>query len=74
MLNSFQAEGIVALPGLKEPVTGLRDEKGMAYIYASSMEDAIMAHGFVTAQKRSIILCAQVDSESGLSLVEKKSL
>jgi penicillin amidase len=51
-LNSYQDSGELILPGLKEPVTVLRDEKGMAYIYASSMEDAIMAQGFVTAQDR----------------------
>jgi len=38
-LNSYQAEGTLALHGLKEPVKVLRDEKGMAYIYAHNMED-----------------------------------
>src|SRR4030043_172617 len=51
-LNSYQAEGTLVLPGLKGPVTVLRDEKGMAYIYARDMDDAIMAQGFVTAQDR----------------------
>jgi penicillin G amidase len=51
-LNSFQTEGTLVLPGLKAPVTVLRDEKGMAYIYAQDMHDAIMAQGFVTAQDR----------------------
>jgi penicillin G amidase len=51
-LNSFQTEGTLVLPGLKAPVTVHRDEKGMAYIYAQDMHDAVMAQGFVTAQDR----------------------
>jgi penicillin G amidase len=51
-LNSYQAEGTLVLPGLREPVTVVRDEKGMAYIHARNMEDGIMALGFVTAQDR----------------------
>ena len=51
-LNSFQTEGTLVLPGLKAPVTVHRDEKGMAYIYAQDMHDALMAQGFVTAQDR----------------------
>jgi penicillin G amidase len=52
MLNSYQEEGTLVLPGLKEPVTVVRDEKGMAYIHAGNLEDAIMAQGFITAQDR----------------------
>ena len=33
-LNTYTKEGNLPLPGLKAPVTVLRDEKGMAYIYA----------------------------------------
>jgi penicillin amidase len=51
-LNSFQSEGTLVLPGLKAPVTVHRDEKGMAFIYAQNMLDAVMAQGFVTAQDR----------------------
>ena len=51
-LNSFQTEGTLVLPGLTAPVTVHRDEKGMAYIYAQDMHDAIMAQGFVMAQDR----------------------
>ena len=51
-LNSFQSEGTLILPGLKAPVTVHRDEKGMAFIYAQDMHDAVMAQGFVTAQDR----------------------
>jgi len=51
-LNRFQKEGTINLPGLKGPVTVLRDDKGMAYIYAQNINDALMAQGFVTAQDR----------------------
>ena len=51
-MNRYKAEGDVALPGLKEPVTVVRDEKGMAYIYAKSTEDAMVAYGFTAAQDR----------------------
>jgi len=51
-LNSYQKQGNLRLVGLAEPVTVMRDEKGMAYIYAGSLEDALMAQGFVAAQDR----------------------
>jgi penicillin G amidase len=51
-LNQFQREGTIILPGLSGPVTVVRDEKGMAYVYAEALPDAIMAQGFVTAQDR----------------------
>lgn len=51
-LNRYQQEGALTLPGLKEAVTVLRDEKGMAYIYAKNPDDALMAMGFITAQDR----------------------
>jgi penicillin amidase len=51
-LNNYQKEGTLNLSGLKEPVTVLRDKKGMAYIYANNIEDALMAQGFITAQDR----------------------
>jgi len=51
-LNRYQSEGTIVLPGLSQPVTVMRDEKGMAYIYARTLHDAIMAQGFVTAQDR----------------------
>jgi len=51
-LNSFQSEGTLVLPGLKAPVAVIRDEKGMAFIYARDIHDAVMAQGFVTAQDR----------------------
>jgi len=51
-LNTYQKSGEISLPGLQEPVTVMRDEKGMASIYAQSVDDAFMAHGFITAQDR----------------------
>ncbi len=38
-LNKYTQDGNLPLPGLKEPVTVQRDEKGMAYIYARNMKD-----------------------------------
>jgi penicillin amidase len=51
-LNDYQDSGELKLPGLKAPVKIVRDEKGMAYIYAQNTEDAVLAHGFVSAQDR----------------------
>ncbi|MCD4716468.1 MAG: penicillin acylase family protein, partial [Desulfobacterales bacterium] len=51
-LNDYKKEGELVLPGLREQVTVKRDEKGMAYIYAGNLPDALMAQGFVTAQDR----------------------
>ena len=51
-LNRYQDEGALTLPGVKKPVTVVRDEKGMAYIRAGELDDAVMALGFVTAQDR----------------------
>ena len=51
-LNRYQKQGDLRLTGLEEPVTVMRDEKGMAYIYANNLKDAIMAQGFVAAQDR----------------------
>jgi penicillin amidase len=51
-LNQYQTEGESTLAGLKDPVTVVRDEKGMAYIYARRPEDAMVAYGFTAAQDR----------------------
>jgi penicillin amidase len=45
-------QGTLSLSGLKEKVRVVRDEKGMAYIYARNLDDALMAQGFITAQDR----------------------
>ncbi|MBT8369326.1 MAG: penicillin acylase family protein, partial [Deltaproteobacteria bacterium] len=51
-LNKYTQDGNLVLPGLKEPVTVHRDEKGMAYIYARNLEDISIAQGFIAAQDR----------------------
>jgi len=51
-LNSYKESGSLIIPGLKEEVKVLRDEKGMAYIYAKNLDDALIAQGFITAQDR----------------------
>ncbi len=42
----------LALPGLGAPVTVLRDDLGIPYIFAESTADLLRAQGFVTAQHR----------------------
>jgi penicillin amidase len=51
-LNDYEEEGELSLSGLKEPVTVLRDERGVAYVRASGLDDALMAQGFLSAQDR----------------------
>jgi penicillin G amidase len=47
-----QIEGEIVLEGLQEPVEVLRDEWGIAHIYANNMDDLFFAQGFVHAQDR----------------------
>jgi len=47
-----QAHGTLRLPGLRAPVTVLRDRWGVPHIYASNLHDLFMAQGFVHAQDR----------------------
>lgn len=51
-LNGFQKNGTLTLRGLTKPVKVIRDEKGMPYIFAENLSDALMAQGFATAQDR----------------------
>ena len=51
-VNSFKQDGELAIKGLKNQVIVKRDEKGMAYIFADSLHDALFSQGFVTAQDR----------------------
>jgi penicillin amidase len=51
-INRIRTRGDLLLPGLSSPVKVVRDEKGMAYIYADNFVDALTAQGFVTAQDR----------------------
>jgi len=50
--DQFQRGGSVKLPGLASPVRVVRDEQGVPYLFAASMDDALRAQGFVTAQDR----------------------
>lgn len=50
--NRYQQDGELRLSVLEQPVTVLRDELGIPYIYAQSMADALRAQGFITAQDR----------------------
>jgi penicillin amidase len=47
-----QVDGAMKLPGLTAPVTVLRDDLGIPYIFAANTPDLLRAQGFVTAQHR----------------------
>ena len=47
-----QTEGAVRLPGLKAEVTVDRDAMGVPHIRAQSLEDLLLAQGYVVAQDR----------------------
>lgn len=51
-LNHYQAEGTVRLDGPRHRIQVDRDGKGMAYIHAQSIEEALFAQGFIAAQDR----------------------
>ena len=51
-MNSYCKKGRLSMDGLRQPVTVIRDEKGLPYIYADNLADAFQAMGFVTAQDR----------------------
>ena len=51
-INTIQTDGTVELSVLSTPVRIVRDEKGMPFIYADSIEDAFRAQGWVMAQDR----------------------
>lgn len=50
--DQYQQDGTLQLAVLQAPVRVLRDEQGIPYIHAASLDDAIRAQGFVTAQDR----------------------
>ena len=50
--DGYQTSGELRLPALQQPVTVHRDEYGIPYLYASSLDDALTAQGFVVAQQR----------------------
>jgi acyl-homoserine lactone acylase PvdQ len=47
-----QTSGTIRVPGLQKPVRVLRDEWGIAHIYAETQDDLFFAQGFVAAQDR----------------------
>jgi penicillin amidase len=47
-----QTDGSVKLKGLQKPVGVIRDEWGVAHIYAETQDDLFFAQGFVAAQDR----------------------
>jgi penicillin G amidase len=47
-----QTSGTLKLQGLQKPVKVLRDEWGIAHIYAETQEDLFFAQGFTAAQDR----------------------
>src|SRR5215470_11377572 len=47
-----QTEGRIKLRGLQKPVKVLRDEWGIAHIYAETQDDLFFAQGLVAAQDR----------------------
>jgi len=50
--DQYQEDGTMTLSVLKAPVRVVRDEQGVPYIYAQSLDDVFRAQGFVTAQDR----------------------
>jgi penicillin amidase len=51
-MNDIQRNGSAPLAQLTEPVSVVRDDKGMAYVRAASLLDVVRAQGYVTAQDR----------------------
>lgn len=47
-----QISGTLKLRGLQKPVNVLRDQWGVAHIYAATQDDLFFAQGFVAAQDR----------------------
>jgi penicillin amidase len=63
VVDRYQASGTLQLPILSAPVRVIRDEQGIPYIHAESLDDAIRAQGWVTAQDRLL----QIDFERYLA-------
>jgi penicillin amidase len=47
-----QVDGTITVAGLSAPVEVIRDRQGVPHIRAQSLEDALFAQGYVTAQDR----------------------
>jgi penicillin amidase len=53
MRNSLpQVDGTLSIAGLSAPVTVQRDAHGVPHIHAATLDDLVVAQGFVTAQDR----------------------
>ncbi len=63
VVDRYQSDGVLQLSVLSAPVRVVRDEQGIPYIYAQSLDDAIRAQGWVTAQDRLL----QIDFERYLA-------
>lgn len=50
--NRYPTGGSLILNDLASPVKVIRDEKGMAYIHATTLDDAMRALGYIAAQDR----------------------
>lgn len=48
----YQADGMLRAEGLGRAVRIVRDEKAMPYLFADSLDDALVAQGFAVAQDR----------------------
>ena len=51
-IDASQREGVIALPSLQAEVRVLRGDDGVPYVYAESLDDALVAQGFLHAQDR----------------------
>lgn len=51
-LDSYDASGTIDIPALSAPVRVVRDDKGIPYIFADNLNDAVLGQGFVIAQDR----------------------
>jgi penicillin G amidase len=47
-----QIDGTLQIPGLREPVTIIRDKNGIPHLYAGNQHDLFLAQGYVQAQDR----------------------
>lgn len=52
VIDRYQREGHLQLAILSAPARVVRDEQGIPYIFAESLDDAIRVQGWVTAQDR----------------------
>jgi len=51
-INTYQTEGKIQIQSLQSEARVIRDEKGMAYVYAENLDDVLKVQGYVMAQDR----------------------